>query len=91
MASKLPEWFVKDYPEYKKVLWGALRAFVASFLPVFGFLLTNVTAEDLGSKETLVKLVISVGVASVTAGIVGLGKYIRDLFPDSGVVQKIPF
>lgn len=91
MATKLPEWYKKDYPEYKKVLWGALRAFVASFLPVFGFMLTNVSVDNLQSKETLVKLVVSIGLSSILAGIVGLGKYLRDLFPDSAIAQKIPF
>jgi hypothetical protein len=92
MATKaMPTWYEKNYPNWKKILWGALRAFFASFVPVFGFLLTNVTVDNFQSKETLIKLAVSVGLASVVAGIVGLGKYLRDLFPDSEVVQKIPF
>lgn len=83
--------FVKDYPEWKVVLWGALRAFVASFVPTFGFMLTSVTVENFQSKETLIKLAISVGLASVVAGIVGLGKFLRDLYPKSEVLQKLPF
>jgi hypothetical protein len=81
----------KSYPNWKKILWGCLRAFIASFLPVFGFLLTNVTVENFQSKETLIKLAISIGLASVVAGIVGLGKYIRSLYPENEVVQKLPF
>ena len=83
--------YIKDYPEWKKVLWGALRAFVASFIPVFGFLLTNVTVENFQSKDTLVKLAVTVALSSVVAGIVGLGKYLRDLFPESPVAQRLPF
>ena len=89
--KKMPAWYEENYPEWKKVLWGALRAFVASFVPVFGFLLTNVTVENFQDRETLIKLAVSVGLASVVAGIVGLGKYLRDLFPDSEIVQKVPF
>ena len=91
MAKKLPEWFEKEYPDWKKNLWGAFRAFVAAFLPVFGLMLTKVEITDFQDKETLVKLCTSIGVASVVAGIVGLGKFIRDLFPESSIIQKLPF
>lgn len=83
--------YVKDYPEWKVVLWGAVRAFVASFIPTFGFMLSSVTVENFESKETLIKLGISVGLSSLVAGIVGLGKFLRNVFPDSEVLQKLPF
>lgn len=86
----MPEWFEKNYPDWKKNLWGAGRAFVAAFIPVFGFMLTQVKIETLSNREDLTKFVISLCLSSVVAGIIGLGKFLRDLFPDSAVVQKLP-
>jgi hypothetical protein len=88
--AKMPSWFVENYPEYKKVLWNALRAFVASFIPTLGLMLSSVTISDVGDKETLYKFLVSACIAGVAAGIIALGKYLRSLFPDSEVAQKIP-
>jgi hypothetical protein len=82
--------YQKDYPEYKKILWGAARAFIASFLPVFGLMLSSVTVDDFENKDALIKLGVSVAIASVTAGIVGLGKWIRDAFPESEIAHRLP-
>lgn len=90
ITVNVPEWFEKNYPDWKKNLWGVLRAFVASFLGTMGLMLTSVTVENFQSRETLIKLLASVFVASVVAGIVGIGKFLRDLFPDSKVLQKLP-
>ena len=80
-----------EYPDWKKNLWGALRAFVAGFIPIFGYLLTQVKIETLSNKEDLVKFLTSLALASVVAGIIGLGKFLRDLYPDSSLVQRLPF
>ena len=90
-TKKMPEWFQANYPEYKKILWGMLRAFIAAFIPTVGLMLTAVSIENFESKETLIKLATSIGLASLAAGLVGLGKYLRNIFPDSGLMQKIPF
>lgn len=79
------------YPEWKKVLWGMLRAFVGSFVPVFGMMLSMITVEHFQEKELLIKFGYSLFISSLVAGITGLGKYLRDLFPDSEVVSKLPF
>lgn len=86
----MPDWFVENYPEWKKVAWNALRAFVASFIPTLGLMLTTITIEDVGNKETLYKFLVAACIAGVTAGIIALGKYLRNLFPDSEVAQKLP-
>lgn len=83
--------YQKDYPEWKKNLWGIFRAFVGSFIPVFGALLTTVTVEHFQDKEVLIKLGVSILIASLTAGIVGVGKFLRDLCPQSEIVQRLPF
>lgn len=82
--------YQENYPEWKKVLWGMLRAFVPSFLGMFGFLLTSVTAENFENKESLIKFVVSVAFGSLIAGLKGLGSYLRDLYPDSPVFAKLP-
>lgn len=86
----MPDWFVENYPEWKKIAWNALRAFVASFIPTLGLMLSSVTINDVGDKETLYKFLLSACLAGVVAGIIALGKYLRSLFPDSEVAQKIP-
>ena len=91
VTISVPDWFDKQYPNWKKNVWGMIRAFVCSFLTTMGLMLTSVTVENFESKATLVKLIISIVVASVVSGLIGLGKFLRDLFPDSGIVQKIPF
>ena len=83
--------FVKDYPEWKKILWGAGRAFIAAFIPVMGFMLMGATSEDFSCWENARIFLLPVGLASFTAGVVGLGKFLRDIFPESAVVQRIPF
>jgi len=83
--------YQKDYPEWKKNLWGMLRAFVGAFIPVFGTLLTTVAVEHFQDKEVLIKLGVSILIASLTAGIVGVGKFLRDLYPESEIVQRLPF
>lgn len=83
--------YEKDYPSWKKNLWGMLRAFVGAFIPVFGTLLTTVTVEHFQDKATLIKLAVSIGIASLVAGIVGIGKFLRDLYPESEVAQRLPF
>jgi hypothetical protein len=80
-----------DYAAWKKNLWGAARAFVAAFIPVFGFMLTQIDVDILSDKDTLVKFLISLGLSSAAAGIVGLGKFLRDVFPENAIVQRIPF
>lgn len=82
--------YQKDYPEWKKILWGMLRAFVPSFLGMFGFLLTSVTAEHFENKEALIKFIVSVAFGSLIAGLKGLGSYLRDLFPDNTVLARLP-
>ena len=84
------EW-QKDYPEWKKVLWGMVRAFFASFASMLGFMLLSAKPEDFSCWENAKKFLLPVGMGALTAGIVGLGKYIRDIFPESTLVQKLPF
>jgi len=90
VTVNVPAWFDKNYPDWKKNLWGILRAFVAAFLATMGLMLTSVTVDNFQSKETIIKLLASIFVASLAAGIVGIGKFLRDLFPDSKVLQKLP-
>lgn len=82
--------YQKDYPEWKKVLWGVLRAFVGSFIPVFGLMLTSITVDTFTDREIFVKFFVSVAISSMSAGIVGIGKYLRDIFPDNEVLAKLP-
>ena len=89
--EKVNPLFDKAYPEWKKTLWGMLRAFIGAFIPTAALMFTAVTIEDFKSKETLIKLLTSVAVAGIAAGVVGIGKYLRALFPESVIVAKLPF
>lgn len=82
--------FEKDYPEWKKALWGAGRAFVASFIPTLGLMFINVEISDFAGWESLKDFLIPVAIASFTAGIVGLGKFLRDMYPDSPIAARLP-
>jgi len=90
MAKRLPTWYDKNYPEYKKILWGALRAFVAALVPTMGLMLMSASAEDFSSWESAKIFLLPVAIASFTAGVVGLGKFLRDIFYENELVQKIP-
>lgn len=82
--------YQEDYPEYKKVLWGMLRAFTTAFIPVFGAMLTLVEIETFTDKEVLIKFIVSVAVGSFVAGLRGIGSYLRDLYPDSPILARLP-
>jgi len=68
-----------------------LRAFSGAFISTAALMFIAVKIEDFESKETLIKLLTSVAVAGIAAGVVGIGKYLRALFPDSAIVAKLPF
>mgnify|MGYP006909291030 CR=1 FL=1 len=90
MAKRLPEWAVKDYEEYKILLWRALRAFMASFVSTMGLFLVMAQPSDFNSWEDAKKFLIPVFIGAMSAGIVGLGKSLRDAFPDSKIINKLP-
>jgi len=83
--------FEKAYPQYKVILWGMLRAFMGAFISTAALMFTAVSIEDFKSKETLIELLTSVAVAGIAAGVVGLGKFLRDTFPESEVAARLPF
>ena len=82
--------YEKEYPDWKKNLWGAFRAFFSSFLAVLGFMLTQIEVKDFENRDTVIKLVVSISLASLVGGLVAVGKFLRDLFPDNAIVQKLP-
>lgn len=87
MATKLPEWFEKDYSSFKKNLWGALRAFVSGSIASLSVSLIGINGELLGSPEWWLDTVLR---SAVLAGLIFLGKWLRDEFYHSSTVQKIP-
>jgi len=90
IVVNVPEWFDKNYPEYKTILWGMLRAFVASFLATLVPMIQTITVETFSSWENMRIFLLPTIIASITAGIVGLGKFLRSYFEESGTIQKIP-
>ena len=87
MDSKNPL-FDKAYPEWKKSLWGALRAFVAGFLGALATFLLTANGDNVLDKEWWLRIVL---VGSMVGGIIGLGKFLRDIFGESALIQRIPF
>lgn len=78
------------YPEYKEILWGAGRAFVGAFIPTMGAMLISATPGDFSCWENAKKFLFPVMVGSFAAGIVGLGKFLRSLYPESAVLARLP-
>jgi len=85
--AKLPEWFEINYPNWKKNLWGAGRAFVAGFTASFATCLITADTEKIADVDWWLKFVL---VGSITGGVIFLGKWLRDTFSESSEMQKIP-
>lgn len=87
MATKLPDWFDKQFPDWKKNLWGAGRAFVAGFTASLATCLITADTDKISDVDWWLKFVL---VGSITGGLIFLGKWLRDKFYTSSEVQKIP-
>ena len=86
-TKKMPDWFVAEFPDWKKNLIGAFRAFFNGFVGALALCLVTTTPDSLSSKEFWINSVI---LGSVVGGLTYLGKWIRDVFYDSKIAQKIP-
>ena len=87
MANKLPVWFEKGFPDWKKNLWGAVRAFTGGFIGSLATCLITANTDNIVTADFWVKVVL---VSSFTGGTVYLGKWLRDKFFESEVIQKLP-
>jgi hypothetical protein len=78
----------KTYPVIKLILWRYFRAFISTFLVTLGTQLEVLNITDL-NKAVLVSL----AVASASAGLQAMGKLIRENWADdmSSLVHKLPF
>ena len=85
--TKLPEWFEKDYENWKRNLWGAGRAFVAGFTASLATCLITADIEKLLDIDWWLRFVL---VGSIAGGMVFLGKWLRDTFSESSSMQRIP-
>lgn len=85
--DRLNPLFEKAYPDWKKNLWGALRAFVAGFLGALATFLLTANGDSILDKDWWLRIVL---VGSLVGGIVGLGKFLRDAFPESPILAKLP-
>lgn len=79
--------FEKEYPEWKKSLWGALRAFVAGFLSSFAVFLLTINGDSILDVNWWLRIVL---VGSLVGGLIGLGKFLRDKYPESAVLARLP-
>ena len=79
--------FEKLYPNWKKNLWGALRAFVAGFLASLSVHLLTISGDNIMDLDWWLKIVL---VGSLVGGIVGIGKFLRDAFPESPILARLP-
>ena len=86
--------YKKDYPEWKKILWRALRTFFIAFICSFFLVIKNIDItgiEDLDMlKEYLIKLVISALIGGVSGGVKALFDWLRDEFPDNIILARLP-
>lgn len=83
-------WMKQNYAQWKVVLWRAVRAFVATFVPTFCGLLATISVDKITNKETMYVFGMSCIMSSFSAGITAFGKVLRDKFEDEGWLQKIP-
>lgn len=90
MAKTMPDWFVKNYPVVKVIAWRMFRAFMGAFIPVMGAFLAASTPENFQSWENAKIFILPVLIASFAAGVAGLGKYLRELYPNSEIINKLP-
>lgn len=85
--AKVPEWFEKGYPDWKKNLWGAVRAFIAGFLSSLAVHFVSINGDSITDPDWWLHIVL---IGSLTGGLIYLGKFLRDAFPESSTAQKIP-
>ena len=90
MAKAMPEWFEKNYPVVKKIAWRIFRVFMASFIPTMGAFLAASTPGNFESWESARIFILPVIISAFAAGVAGLGKYLRELYPESEVINKLP-
>jgi len=76
-----------NYEDWKKNLWGALRAFVAGFLASLSVHLLTINGDNIGDLDWWLNIVL---VGSLVGGLIGIGKFLRDLFPESPILAKLP-
>lgn len=87
MATKMPVWFETEFPNWKKNLWGAVRAFIDGFLGTLATCLITANTDNILTREFWVNVVL---ISSFTGAIVYLGKWLRDKFYASPAAQKMP-
>lgn len=89
MASKkMPSWMAKDYEDWKRNLWAAFRSFFAGFVSTMGVFLVTTNMDALKNPEAWASALL---MGSLVGGLIALGKFLRDLFPESKSVNRIPF
>lgn len=90
VTINVPDFFDKEYPNWKKNLWGAVRAFFGGFFSAMAVLLIATPQDTFTSLENIKNWLVPIGVGALTGGFVGLGKFLRDIFPNSQILQKLP-
>lgn len=79
--------YQENYPDWKKNLWGALRAFVDGFLGALATFLLTLNEDNLLNTNWWLKVVLT---GCFVGGLLGLGKFLRDMFPESPVLARLP-
>lgn len=90
MFERLVEWLDEVYPQWRATLQRATRTFVVGFLGTLGVLLEVVDVKVLLSLDSLKLWLITLLFSAVAGGLVALGKYLRDTFPKSKTLKKLP-
>ena len=83
----MPEWFNKEFPNWKKNLWGAVRAFSGGFLASLAMCLVSINTDTVFTQNFWMEVVLR---SALTGGFVFLGKWLRDEFYASEVAQRLP-
>lgn len=86
-TKKLPEWFIAEFPDWKKNLIGAARALFNGFVGTAATCLITASPDSITTKEFWIN---SLLIGSIVGGLTYLGKWIRDEFYESTIAQKIP-
>jgi len=83
----VPVWFEENFPNWKKNLIGAGRAFFTGFIGALATCLLTADTEKILTVEFWTSAVL---VGSFSGGLIYLGKWLRDEFYNNSAVQKLP-
>lgn len=89
-TKKMPDWMQSDFAEWKKIAWRAVRAFVGGSISAMGVIMVTVTPDVFESWNSVKKFAVPFGAGVLCGGITAAGKALREVYPESEFINKLP-